>query len=992
MNNFRRRFFGKKAGHLTFTALEAGTFTLTIPASVKSSHLSSISYSLDNGKTWTTTNNDDTVITITTPTVAEGGTVLWKGSGTQMAVNSTSGNYSRFSSTGNYQISGNVMSLLYQNTFDIQKEIEATYALCCLFRNNDTLIRANDLEFPAMKLTDSCYREMFGDCYYLVEARFDLPAAIAPANAYRSIFGNDERLVTADVTIYAHTLYDNCCRWMCGGCKELTTAPVILATTLSGSGVLQQVFNGCKKLQYIKAMFTTAPSSTTTNQFTNGVASTGTFVKNGAATWTTTGVNAVPTGWTVVTEEPDYLTFRFVENGTFYWYTSNESSFTRIIEYKKNDGAWTSVTSSADGTVCTVENGDVIQLRGASQAYATSAHACYFGTSGRAYISGNLNSLRNYNTKLDGYSYRYLFRNCANIDIDPTNDLVLIAATFWEACYYGLFYGCTSLTKTPEFPEVTLVKGCYQSMFQGCTSLTTMPYLPSKTLANQCYSWMFSGCTNLTQTTELIATTTADLCYQGMFSGCTSLVVAPKIKARTFKASSCQDMFNGCTSLTTIPEFVPETIVGNNVLRAMFAYCTSLTAAPELPATEITQECYRDMFAHCSSLTTAPELPATVSAVNCYYFMFTECTSLTVAPELPSTTLARGCYSYMFNGCTSLTTAPELPSTALAQDCYNGMFSYCTSLTTAPVLPALTLTSNCYYRMFNVCRNLNYVKCLATDISAQGCTVEWLMSVSETGTFVKNSEMSSWPSGHTGIPTNWTVENVARDYLKFTALESGTFTLTIPASITSNELSSISYSTDNGSSWIATQNSDSVVTITTPTISAGSSVLWKGSGTAMGNTNEGCQFASTCRFECYGNIMSLLYENDFEEQITIPSSYCFYSLFRACTNLEKAPELPATTLTYACYKSMFYGCSNLTTAPVLPATTAEFESYGYMFYGCSNLNYIKMMATVLRANTLSNWVTGVSASGTFVKNVNATWSGEGNSGIPRGWTVQTANS
>jgi hypothetical protein len=46
-------------------------------------------------------------------------------------------------------------------------------------------------------------------------------------------------------------------------------------------------------------MFTTTPSNTYTDNWVNGVSSTGTFVKNSAATWTTTGGNGIPSGWTV---------------------------------------------------------------------------------------------------------------------------------------------------------------------------------------------------------------------------------------------------------------------------------------------------------------------------------------------------------------------------------------------------------------------------------------------------------------------------------------------------------------------------------------------------------------------------------------------------------------------------------------------------------------------------------------------------------------------
>ena len=61
------------------------------------------------------------------------------------------------------------------------------------------------------------------------------------------------------------------------------------------------MFNGCTSLNYIKAMFTTTPNTTYTNNWVGGVAANGTFVKNSAATWTTTGDHGIPTGWTVET-------------------------------------------------------------------------------------------------------------------------------------------------------------------------------------------------------------------------------------------------------------------------------------------------------------------------------------------------------------------------------------------------------------------------------------------------------------------------------------------------------------------------------------------------------------------------------------------------------------------------------------------------------------------------------------------------------------------
>ena len=178
-----------------------------------------------------------------------------------------------------------------------------------------------------------------------------------------------------------------------------------------------------------------------------------------------------------------------------------------------------------------------------------------------------------------------------------------------------------------------------------------------------------------------------------------------------------------------------------------------------LPATTLTNWCYSYMFAGCTSLTQAPVLPATTLTDSCYNGMFAGCTSLTTTPELPATTLADNCYNSMFSDCSSLTTAPELQATTLADGCYINMFGGCTSLTTAPELPATTLVELCYSSMFQNCSSLNYVKCLATNISAYNCTVSWVDGVASSGTFVKNSNMSSWGSGTSGIPTNWTVQD-----------------------------------------------------------------------------------------------------------------------------------------------------------------------------------------------------------------------------------------
>ena len=288
------------------------------------------------------------------------------------------------------------------------------------------------------------------------------------------------------------------------------------------------------------------------------------------------------------------------------------------------------------------------------------------------------------------------------------------------------FTGLTSLGYTWEFfslfadskvvsaenlvlPATTLTASCYREMFANCSLLSTAPQLPAATMADLCYCYMFQGCTSLTTSPVLSATTLADSCYSYMFYG-----------------------------------------------------CTSLTTVPELPATTLKNGCYSGMFWGCASLTTVPSnyLPVTTMKDYCYDGMFADCTSLISVPTLPATTLAEGCYQSMFNGCTRLTSVPSnyLPATTLAKNCYLGMFIG-SQITTAPDLPATTLVEGCYANMFFDCTSLRYVKCLATDISASSCTYYWLTHVSSTGTFVKNSAMSSWTRGGSGIPSGWNVQN-----------------------------------------------------------------------------------------------------------------------------------------------------------------------------------------------------------------------------------------
>lgn len=298
-----------------------------------------------------------------------------------------------------------------------------------------------------------------------------------------------------------------------------------------------------------------------------------------------------------------------------------------------------------------------------------------------------------------------------------------------------------------------------------------------------------------------------------------------------------------------------------------------------------------------------------------------------------------------------------------------------------------------------------------------------------TGSFTLGPDVAGWP-GMEGTPKvsilrrkllKFMPKNTL-DYLCFTAIDKGTFTLSIPAALTTSNLSYIEYSVDNCNTWVKTNNvTDTAVTITTPEIISGKKVYWRGSGIRTSNSNSSsatycATFSSTGKYNVSGTLLSLLkgreittsttlsynytfsglFRNDTHvvsaENLIFPTNtatYCYDYFFRGCTSLITAPKiLPAMTLSSYCYRNMFYGCTSLLRGPELPALTLVGQCYNNMFYGCTKLNYIKMLATNVSATQCLNaWMYNVQTnSGTFIRNPEATWIVVGQHGIQTNWT------
>ena len=240
------------------------------------------------------------------------------------------------------------------------------------------------------------------------------------------------------------------------------------------------------------------------------------------------------------------LTFNILSAGTIYWRAEN-TAFTRTIEYKKNDGEWTTITSTTGGTSISVNAGDVVQFRGNNATYSPSSsmYNSFSDSTAKFEVEGNIMSLidsENFataTTLASSDTFDCLFIHCTGLT--SAENLVLPATTLANYCYYCMFWGCTSLTSAPVLPATTLAFGCYGSMFNGCTSLTSAPALPATTLAGGCYSNMFADCTSLTTAPELPATILASYCYYGMFNRCTNLnyikCLAADISATNYTAT-----------------------------------------------------------------------------------------------------------------------------------------------------------------------------------------------------------------------------------------------------------------------------------------------------------------------------------------------------------------------------------------------------------------------------------------------------------------------
>ena len=196
-----------------------------------------------------------------------------------------------------------------------------------------------------------------------------------------------------------------------------------------------------------------------------------------------------------------------------------------------------------------------------------------------------------------------------------------------------------------------------------------------------------------------------------------------------------------------------------------------------------------------------------------------------------------------------------------------------------------------------------------------------------------------------------TVNNLLSTPLTLKALTAGTIVVTNPQP-------GMQYSLNGGAKTTMT----ATTTIpATGSLAIGDKVAFYGDGTSItayyfndsNNGNDTKIAGGTAEVKAYGNIMSLIDEENFATNTTLTAERTFQNIFRGNTKLTDASELQlsATTLTPRCYYCLFAGCTNLTTAPALPATELQSNCYYYMFWGCEALT---TAPAELPATTLKN--------------------------------------
>ena len=259
---------------------------------------------------------------------------------------------------------------------------------------------------------------------------------------------------------------------------------------------------------------------------------------------------------------------------------------------------------------------------------------------------------------------------------------------------------------------------------------------------------------------------------------------------------------------------------------------------------------------------------------------------------------------------------------------------------------------------------------------------DWNQTISSELDFIKNKPT---------IPNPYVNEtNPMYQYFTITGLTSGTLTCRARSGL-SLTIYYKPYYTNQWVTWNINSWSDSTINII-----PGYKYYFKGTKAGLSTGVYNTQFGGTAQIELSGNLLSLLYGDDFVNNIKLNINDgvgALRRLFYNHTGIISAKNLviPIGVNQNRVFEQMFLNCTNLKYGPQLLFTNENnyTDTCKGMFAGCTSLKYLKCtLLTDTTPTAFTNWLQNVAPSGTFVKADNMTqWTLDSASGIPAGWTI-----
>lgn len=152
------------------------------------------------------------------------------------------------------------------------------------------------LILPDCNLSTRCFADMFNGCTRMTAAP-ELPSTALTEMCYYHMFSGCTRLVTPP-ELPATTLAPGCYRSMFQYCTALTDSPVLHAPVVATSAY-SYMFGYCRSLTGVTCLAEDISANNSTYSWLLSVNRSGTFTKSPNMTGWTSGVDGIPTGWTV---------------------------------------------------------------------------------------------------------------------------------------------------------------------------------------------------------------------------------------------------------------------------------------------------------------------------------------------------------------------------------------------------------------------------------------------------------------------------------------------------------------------------------------------------------------------------------------------------------------------------------------------------------------------------------------------------------------------